>query len=89
MVYGLIAAFLVEAFRRRFATHRSLPYHFGNGGSRLPAHHCHQPRGAHREHLRWTGVPDHRCSSPSCIGSFSSDQHKVSIWAEVGIVPIR
>ena len=39
MVYGPIAAMLVEMFRRGSATSMSLPYHIGNGwfGGFLPA----------------------------------------------------
>ena len=60
MVYGPIAAFLVEAFPARIRyTSMSLPYHFGNGwfGGFPPADFdC--ARCADRKHLRWTRLSD-------------------------------
>ena len=68
MVYGPIAAMLVEMFPTRIRyTSMSLPYHIGNGwfGGLLPATGL-RDRGADRQHVQRPVVPDHlRAASPS------------------------
>ena len=62
MVYGPIAAWLVELFPTRIRyTGMSLPYHIGNGwfGGFLPATVV-RDRGRDRQHLLRPVVPDHR-----------------------------
>ena len=64
MVYGPIAAFLVELFPTRIRyTSMSLPYHIGNGwfGGMLPL--LATAIVASRQHLRGALVPDHRAGS--------------------------
>ncbi len=62
MVYGPIAAFLVELFPTRIRyTSMSLPYHIGNGwfGGMLPLLATALVAWS-RRHLLWPLVPDHR-----------------------------
>jgi hypothetical protein len=61
MVYGPIAAMLVELFPTRIRyTSMSLPYHIGNGwfGGLLPTIGL-RHRGADRQHVQRPVVPDH------------------------------
>ena len=52
MVYGPIAAFLVEASQAKIRyTSMSLPYHFGNGWFRIRAGDRHVDRSSDGEHL--------------------------------------
>jgi len=62
MVYGPIAAWLVELFPTRIRyTSMSLPYHIGNGWVwRFPADHRLRHGGGHRRYLLWAVVSD-RC----------------------------
>lgn len=91
MVYGPIAAFLVELFPARIRyTSMSLPYHVGNGvfGGLVPA------AGASIAAL--TGVPLSALFYPMVIaavgvvvslGFMREPTHKIRIWEEVGGEP--
>ena len=74
MVYGPIAAFLVEMFPTKIRyTSMSLPYHIGNGwfGGMLPLLAT-AVVAATRRYLCWPLVPDHRCCDDvGDRGSFS------------------
>ena len=62
MVYGPIAAYLVEAFPAKIRyTSLSLPYHIGNGifGGLLPLIGL-SAVDTNRKHLRRSVLPDHR-----------------------------
>jgi MFS family permease len=91
MVYGPIAAFLIEAFPARIRyTSFSLPYHLGNGwfGGTLPliASLLVAKSGNIYAGLYWViGV----ALMTFLIGSFAlSESHRVEIWKEVDDMPI-
>jgi MFS family permease len=86
MVYGPIAAFLIEAFPARIRyTSFSLPYHLGNGwfGGTLPliAGLLVEKTGNIYAGLYWSiGI----ASMTFLVGSFAlSESHRTQIWAEV------
>jgi ATP/ADP translocase len=87
MVYGPIAAFLVEAFPAKIRyTSLSLPYHFGNGwfGGFLPII---ATSLVARTGNIYAGLafPITVALITFVVGSLLlKDQHKESIWAEVG-----
>ena len=87
MVYGPIAAYLVEAFPAKIRyTALSLPYHIGNGvfGGLLPVIGL-SVVAPHRQHLRRPVLPDRRRRrSRSSSGSLLlKETHREKIWKEV------
>ena len=72
MVYGPIAAWLVELFPTRIRyTSMSLPYHIGNGwfGGFLPSDRV-RDRRVHRQHLLGAVVSADRVPDDAVVGTF-------------------
>ena len=86
MVYGPIAAYLVEAFPAKIRyTSLSLPYHIGNGvfGGLLPLIGFYGG-GENRQYLRRVVLPDIRGQSTFIVGSLLlKETRSVLIWKEM------
>ena len=86
LVYGPIAAYLIEAFPAKVRyTSLSLPYHIGNGifGGLLPLIGLIYVRG-NRKYLCRTLLSDDRCCVTFVVGSMLlRETHGHRIWDEV------
>jgi len=90
MVYGPIAAYLVEAFPARIRyTSLSLPYHIGNGvfGGLLPLIGLYVGCG-NRQYLRRFVLPNYRSwSDIHCRIAPAQETKQVLIWDEMETAP--